>query len=114
MERQDMRKSWTGDGMAHDQEFLVGRGFADYEMVEGKIRVGSRIILKRHATNRYDRNAITCWYPHPELGEVRVGYLDRHTASRLAPHMDKGVPLEAVVEYFQADIAVRIRRKRRR
>jgi hypothetical protein len=108
----DDSETW-GRRPAGSQACLVGRDFADYEMVQGRVRTGSAIILKRYATGRHDRNAITCWFPHPELGEVRIGYLDRDTAEALAPLMDAGVKLDAVVERFSHDITVRIRRKRK-
>lgn len=110
--RKSNAKSWTGDGYAPDQVYVVGCCYADFEMVAHKLKKGSRILLKRHPSNPYDANAITCWFPHPELGQVRIGYLDRHSARRLATFMDRGFRLDAIVQHVAHDIAVRIRRNR--
>lgn len=50
------------------------------------VEVPTRVKLEREPDNPYDKNAVLVRW-----GEKALGHIDRYTAKRLAPSMDKGV-----------------------
>jgi hypothetical protein len=77
----------------------------------GNCRKGDELILLREPSNPYDTNAIkVCTFKQPGffsrlLGRkpllLQLGYLSEYVASRIAPLMDEGVHVQAVVNEIE-------------
>ena len=77
----------------------------------GNCRKGDELILLREPSNPYDINAIkVCTFKQPGffsrlLGRkpvlLQLGYLSEYVASRIAPLMDEGVHVQAVVNEIE-------------
>ena len=77
----------------------------------GNCRKGDKLILLREPSNPYDINAVKVCAPKkpgflsrllrrkPVLSQL--GYLSEYVASRIAPLMDEGVPVQAVVNEIE-------------
>ena len=114
----DLDEFFIGDVLRavsrHGRNPLLGRAPADYFLREPirlelattyRCRVGDTLELKREDDNRYDRNAITI----RNLDKRVLGPLERNVAQVVAPHIDCGARLSAVVEEMSDGIITRIR-----
>ena len=74
---------------------IVGTKFRGAVAVEaaGRLRKGDALRLERQPDNRHDRNAIAVYF-----GGVIIGYIPRIVNPRIAPLMDRGDQMEAVVD----------------
>ena len=68
-----------------------------------RCRVGDMLELKREYDNKYDRNAITI-----SLDKRVLGSLERNVAQVIAPYIDCGARLSAVVKEMSGEIITRI------
>ena len=64
---------------------VVGVTFDGRQAVVAKLTSGEPVALKREPTNPYDRNAIMV----VRLTGEQIGYIDRFTAARIAPRLDR-------------------------
>lgn len=58
----------------------------------GLMKAGDEVALKREPANSFDRLAVACAY-----GGVDCGYLPRAVNSRIAPLLDRGIAVTAVI-----------------
>lgn len=98
----------------HGRNPLLGRAPTDYYLREPislelattyRCRVGDTLELKREDDNRHDRNAIII----RNLDKHVLGPLDRNVAQVIAPYIDCGARLSAVVEEMSGGTITRIR-----
>jgi hypothetical protein len=59
---------------------------------------GTRVALVREPDNPADPLAVAVWLLDGDEPRWRLGYLDRTVASRIAPRLDAGAELEAVLD----------------
>jgi hypothetical protein len=59
---------------------------------------GTPVVLLREPENPADPLAVGVWLLERGLPRWRLGYLDRTVASRIAPRLDAGVELDAVLD----------------
>jgi len=64
---------------------VVGVTFDGRQAVVAKLTPSEPVVLKREPTNPYDRNAIMV----VRLTGEQIGYIDRFTAARIAPRLDR-------------------------
>jgi hypothetical protein len=95
----------SGRYLARDAPELLARGLrvagvagagahhAD-ALVSDSVAPGRLLELRRDPDNRHDPNAIQV---HPVDGGAQVGWVPRELAAELAPELDAGRPLSAVV-----------------
>ena len=57
---------------------------------------GETVTLKREPSNQFDPNAIMC-YASVDGDEMHIGYIPADKAKHLAPQMDEGLDLYAIV-----------------
>lgn len=66
--------------------------------------IGSEVSLVREPGNKFDSNAVMVmakkegWFSSKL---VKIGYLDKLVAKKVAEMMDSGISLSSVVEYFK-------------
>ena len=74
---------------------VVGSHFRGHVAVEavGRLRKGDALQLRREPDNRHDRNAIAIYY-----AGLKIGFIPKLVNPRIAPLMDRGDQLEAVVD----------------
>lgn len=73
---------------------VVGVTFENRQEVIAKLQMGDRLWLEREPFNAYDVNAIKVTKNNGE----QIGYISRHLARSLAPHMDRrGFPIRGKV-----------------
>ena len=64
---------------------LAGVSFEGRQDIIAGVRVGHALELRREAENEYDPNAIGVWY-----GTLKLGFIKKEIARRLAPNIDAG------------------------
>lgn len=80
---------------------VVGLKHHDFAKVGGGIEAGSALLLHRQPDNPHDGNAIAVSITVG--GRTRqIGYIDRHSAKELAPLLDGGTPVRAIVKALPA------------
>lgn len=93
-----MKKTFTKvAGVSHDNEDESSRQYA----IRKFCKAGKPIILKREPKNKYDKNAISVWVQGKNIfrnGEFQIGYIPTVLSKELAPLMDAGEKLIAVVK----------------
>jgi hypothetical protein len=62
------------------------------------MEAGTPVVLLREPANPADPLAVAVWLLEGDRPRWRLGYLDRTVASRIAPRLDAGVELEAVLD----------------
>lgn len=75
-------------------------GSSRQEAIEYNAKVGKPLILNREPKNKFDPNAISVWVFSKGCfgsGTHQLGYLEARVASELAPLIDQGVPVNAVI-----------------
>lgn len=76
---------------------LRGHAFAG-PVPAAALTPGRCVSLVREPDNPADPLAVAVWITDDEQRAWRVGYLDRTVAARIAPRLDAGTPVRAVLE----------------
>jgi hypothetical protein len=75
---------------------VAGTGFYSPDIIRSRCIPGTPLHLKREPSNSHDANAIAVVYRTCFRG-IKLGNVKAPLAARLAPHMDAGEELEAMV-----------------
>jgi hypothetical protein len=74
------------------------------------LEVGTPVLLVREPDNPADPLAVSVWLLDSGEPRWRLGYLDRTVASRIAPRLDDGAVIDAVLDGWVAEPDGRWRR----
>lgn len=87
----------TYNAMPRIAAIVAGTGFYDVEAIRSRCAPGTRLLLKRDPSNRFDPFAIGVHLPSLLFGSTQLGHLKAPLAKGLAPKMDAGVAVHAIV-----------------
>lgn len=84
-------------GVSYDNDDESSRQYA----IQKFCKPGTPLILKREPKNRRDKNAISVWVYGKNIfrkGEFQIGYIKTELAAEIAPRIDAGWTITAIVK----------------
>jgi len=72
---------------------LAGYPYYQADQVLNRLRVGTRLVLRREPSNPYDRYAVEVF----TTDGIKLGYIPRASVRSIARNMDRGIPVHAEI-----------------